>query len=318
MRRRRPIGSHRRLTRFRRRRVWRSSEGHRGFDHQASRAEKGVAVGPTLRWASMSPGDHGVGTSTGRGSGESSDPKSETTGPREQVDGPREEVQAAGLEVAESHWVRWHRDYEDPESNLTLRLRTVRRMVARVLDGTSPQSGPIRVISMCAGQGRDVIDVVSSHPRRADVSAILVELDPALVAFARERALSADVSEYVRVEHGDASLCHLYSEYVPADLVLVCGVFGNISTSDINSTIQALPGFCRPGGHVIWTRHRRQPNATPSIRAEFAASGFEEVEFVAPESTVMTVGHHRLEGPTTAFDPDRRLFDFVGDGFMPA
>ncbi len=32
----------------------------------------------------------------------------------------------------------------------------------------------------------------------------------------------------------------------------------------------------------------------------------------------MTVGHHRFDGATTAFDPDRRLFDFVGDGFMPA
>jgi hypothetical protein len=238
----------------------------------------------------MSPGDRGEGTST----------------------------EAADPEVTESHWVRWHRDYEDPGSNLSLRLRTVQRMVGQVLDTASPQGGPIQVISMCAGQGRDVIDVVSTHRRRADVSAILVELDPDLVAFARERASSAGVAEHVLVEHGDASLCRLYSEHVPADLVLVCGVFGNVSASDIANTIQALPGFCRPGGHVIWTRHRRSPNATPSIRAEFAASGFGEIEFVAPDSTVMTVGHHRLDGPTAAFHPDRRLFDFVGDGFMPA
>jgi hypothetical protein len=171
---------------------------------------------------------------------------------------------------------------------------------------------------MCAGQGRDVIDVVSVHPRRADVSALLVELDPALVDFARERASSAGVADHVRVQQGDASLCRFYSEHVPADLVLVCGVFGNISASDLTATIQALPGFCRPGGRVIWTRHRRLPDATPSIRADFASCGFSEVEFVAPEFTVMTVGHHRLDGPTAAFDPDRRLFDFVGDGFMPA
>jgi ubiquinone/menaquinone biosynthesis C-methylase UbiE len=214
--------------------------------------------------------------------------------------------------------VRWHRDYEDPGSNLSLRLRTVQRMVAQVLDGASTHSPPIRVISMCAGQGRDVIDVVSTSSRRTDVSALLVELDPALVDFARARASSAGVAAHVRVEQGDASLCQFYAEHVPADLVLVCGVFGNISSSDITKTIEALPGFCRPGGHVIWTRHRRSPDATSSIRAEFAASGFGEIEFVAPESTVMTVGHHRLEGSTTAFDPERRLFDFVGDGFMPA
>jgi hypothetical protein len=224
-----------------------------------------------------------------------------------------------GTPAEESHWVRWHREYEDPGSNLSLRMRTVQRMVSEVLDGvSSSRSGPILVVSMCAGQGRDVIDVVSTHRRRADVSAILVELDPALVAFARERAASAGVAPYVQVQHGDASLCRWYEAQVPADLVLVCGVFGNISGSDITSTIGALPGFCRSGGHVIWTRHRRPPDSTSSIRADFAAAGFEEVEFVAPESTVMTVGHHRFDGPTGAFDPGRRLFDFVGDGFLPA
>ena len=68
----------------------------------------------------------------------------------------------------------------------------------------------------------------------------------------------------------------------------------------------------------IWTRHRRPPDATPAIRADFAAAGFTEVAFEAPEGTVMTVGHHRFDGATTPFDPGRRLFDFVGDGFMPA
>ncbi len=250
---------------------------------------------PTLRWASMSPGD--------RGGQDQAGPDSD---------------HAASGEASDSHWVRWHREYEDPGSKLSLRLRTVQRMVAEVLDGVSPRSGTIRVVSMCAGQGRDIIDVVSTHPRRADVSALLVELDPALVASARERASSAGVAPYVRIEQGDASLCRSYAEHVPADVVLVCGVFGNISASDIASTIEALPSFCRPGGHVIWTRHRRRPDATPSIRAKFADCGFDEIEFVAPEPTVMTVGLHRLDGPTAAFDPDRRLFDFVGDGFMPA
>ena len=83
---------------------------------------------------------------------------------------------------------------------------------------------------------------------------------------------------------------------VPADLVLVCGVFGNISREDISRTIQALPGFCRMGSEVIWTRHRRPPDATPSIRAEFAAAGFTEVAFEAPDDYVLAVGRHRLDG----------------------
>ena len=163
-----------------------------------------------------------------------------------------------------------------------------------------------------------MIDVVAGFPRREKVSALLVELDPALVAFARARADAAGVGAMVRIVEGDASLSRWYVDQVPADLVLVCGVFGNISAGDITATIEALPSFCRPGSHVVWTRHRRPPDATPAIRACFAAAGFTELAFEAPEGTVMTIGHHRFDGETTPFDPDRRLFDFVGDGFMPA
>jgi hypothetical protein len=174
------------------------------------------------------------------------------------------------------------------------------------------------LVSLCAGQGRDVIDAVATHPRREVVTALLVELDPTLVAFAQERAAAADLGEQVRVVHGDAARCHWYADHVPADLVLVCGVFGNISAADITRTIQGLPSLCVPGGHVIWTRHRRLPDATPAIRSDFAHSGFTELAFVAPEGTVMSVGHHRLDGGTRPFDPDRTLFDFVGDGSAPA
>jgi hypothetical protein len=33
------------------------------------------------------------------------------------------------------------------------------------------------VISLCAGQGRDLLGVLADHPRREDVRARLVELD---------------------------------------------------------------------------------------------------------------------------------------------
>ena len=51
---------------------------------------------------------------------------------------------------------------EDPASNLSLRLRTVQGMVRRALD-EAPAGSPMRIVSLCAGQGRDVIDVVAEH-----------------------------------------------------------------------------------------------------------------------------------------------------------
>jgi predicted RNA methylase len=216
-----------------------------------------------------------------------------------------------------SHWVRWHEPYEDPTSPLSMRLAFVQSMVRDVLDSAAP--GPIRVVSLCAGQGRDVIDVVAGHPRRPDVDALLVELDPDLVAFARARAEAAGVAAQVRVVEGDAAQCNWYTLAVPAHLVLVCGVFGNLSHQDVAATVAVLPGFCRPGASVIWTRHRRPPDFTPEIREYFRQAGFEHVAFEAPPHPyVLAVGRERLTGPPASFDPGRTLFEFIGDGSLPA
>jgi hypothetical protein len=260
------------------------------------------------------------------------------------VPGDHREAAADGAtERGRSHWERWHAAYDDPASPLSERLRLVQKMVRGTLDDMAPNgrgdmapggrgdgsagSGgrepgePIRIISLCAGQGRDVIDVLATHPQAPEVEALLVELDPALAEFARRRAAEAGLGDRVRVEEGDASLCQWYARSVPADLVLVCGIFGNITGEDISATIRALPAFLRPGGTVVWTRHRRPPDATPGIRAEFAEAGFTEVAFDAPDGFILGTGRHRLDGDPGVFgpfDPERRLFDFVGDGFLPA
>jgi Putative methyltransferase len=232
-----------------------------------------------------------------------------------------------------AYWMDWHRAYEDPDSPLSARLRAVQAGVRAALDHVPP--GPIRIVSICAGQGRDVIDVVAGHPRRADVRARLVELDPALVAFARERAHAAGVGDLIHVVEADASLAGSYAGALPADLVLICGVFGNISDGDIRSLVGKMPSFCAPGATVIWTRHRRPPDLTPSIREWFAEAGFAERSYVAPEPFILSVGSHQWVGggdvrgadaggtdaggaDAGGLDPDLRLFDFVGNGRLPA
>ena len=71
-------------------------------------------------------------------------------------------------------WHDWHAAY-DRESTLHRRLEVVRRRIGEALDASPP--GEIRVISMCAGQGRDLLPVAAAHRRRDDVVARLVELD---------------------------------------------------------------------------------------------------------------------------------------------
>src|SRR6266516_7744856 len=145
-------------------------------------------------------------------------------------------------------WRAWHDAYDDPGSSLAQRLAVVRARIAGALDAAPP--GPLRAVSMCAGQGRDLIPVLASHPRGRDVTARLVELDPGLAATARRASGDAGLPG-VEVVTGDASLTDAYAGLVPADLVLDCGVFGNITAGDIRRTVGYCAQLCATGGTVV-------------------------------------------------------------------
>src|SRR6266568_364870 len=102
-------------------------------------------------------------------------------------------------------WHAWHDQYDDPGSNLSQRLAVVQRRIQHALDSCPP--GPLRVVSICAGQARDLLGVVASGLRGIEVVV------------------------------GDAALTDHYADAVPADLVLACGLFGNITDADIERTI---------------------------------------------------------------------------------
>ena len=161
-----------------------------------------------------------------------------------------------------SHWVKWHAPYEDPASNLSLRLRTVQAMVRQALDAVPPDhAGPIRIVSLCAGQGRDVIDVVAEHPRRDEVVRAAGRARPG----ARRLRPGAG-----RRGRASATWCgsSRATPPCPAGTPTRCRptwswCAGSSATSarrDITATVEALPSFCRPGAA------RRLDAAPPSPR----------------------------------------------------
>jgi hypothetical protein len=211
-------------------------------------------------------------------------------------------------------WRAWHEGYEDPDSGLGHRLVLVQEQVRAALDRVP--AGPVRAISVCAGQGHDLIGALAEHLRRGDVSARLVELDEHNVLFAC-RAASAAGLDGVEVLADDASITDAYAGAVPADLVLMCGVFGNITADDIANTIRHLPRLCAPAATVIWTRHRQPPDLTPYIRQTFECQGFEEIYFDSEGSSPFGVGANRLIDPPQPFQEGIRLFEFIGYDALP-
>lgn len=214
-----------------------------------------------------------------------------------------------------STWTAWHRTYLDPSSGLSRRLRVIQDEIATWLDLTRDR--PVSVLSVCAGDGRDLLDVLASRPDAGRVTATLVELDPTLAEGARARAAALHL-DGVQVLCADAGDLETYASVPPADLVLLCGVLGNIDDADVERTIGAVRTWCADGARVIWTRARREPDLTPSIRTWFFDNGFRDMAYHAIPDSVAAVGVAevavppdgvtRVPGP--AILPGGRIFTF--------
>ena len=203
-------------------------------------------------------------------------------------------------------WRAWHAAYDEPGSPLDRRLRIVQGHVAVWLADRGGR--PSTAVSACAGQGRDLLEVLADADAR-HVRARLVELDPDNAATAAATARDAGLD--VEVVRGDAGTTDAYAGAVPADLVLMCGVFGNVPDEDVRRTVESLPQLCAAGATVIWTRSRREPDLTPAIRGWFSGAGFAARSFDAPDNALFSVGVHVLTRDPMPLVPGQRLFRFA-------
>lgn len=205
-------------------------------------------------------------------------------------------------------WRAWHAAYDDPASSLARRLAVVVDLLGAAFDDAPP--GPIRLLSLCAGDGRDVAGVARVHPRAGDLRGALVELDPHLAGAAAANLAAAGLGLEVRV--GDAGDPATFADMAPVDVLLLVGIFGNIADEDVAGTIAAVPALCRAGATVLWTRHRRAPDLTPAIRRWFDEAGCASLAFRSPGEDGFAVGAERFEGATSATLPPQ-LFTFRED-----
>jgi SAM-dependent methyltransferase len=206
-------------------------------------------------------------------------------------------------------WHTWHDEYDEPGSELGDRLRTVRRHIVDAVDAAPP--GPVTVVSICGGQGRDLAGALAEHPRRADVGGRLVELDADNAAAATGNLASAGVPG-IEVVTGDASLSDAYAGLPPADLVVISGLFGHIDDDDHARLVGFLPQITRPGGRVVWTFTRLRPERVDPLRRRYAEAGLEELEFdlLDGDRYLFTVGVNVNGNEPRAFEPGTKLFDF--------
>jgi hypothetical protein len=114
------------------------------------------------------------------------------------------------------------------------------------------------------------------------------------------------------VVQGDAGMIAACAGAAPADLLLLCGIFGNVSDDDIARTIEVVPSLLTVGGTVVWIRHTGEPDITPRVRALFTDAGVDETAFLTGRryGQKWAVGAGTLQARYSALGPDRRMFTF--------
>jgi hypothetical protein len=238
-----------------------------------------------------------------------------------------------------SDWPAWHDAYDDPASSLSKRLEVVKARLGDVLDALDASrpsdacrpsdawrpsdacrpsdafgTHPPTLLSLCAGEARDVISVLSTRPSAVD-RAVLVERDPLLAARAAQSARDARLGN-VEVRCADAGLVASFADALPVDVLLLCGVFGNLAHEHVRPVIDTVPRFVSPGGYVLWTRGGSEPDRRPELRSWFVQAGMEEVAFDGAPALYGVGLHRRPFGTPQAELPEvpARLFTFESDG----
>jgi hypothetical protein len=210
-----------------------------------------------------------------------------------------------GATLTEQGWYSWHAPYDDIVSEQSDRLEAVQDLLVDFFDGAP--AGPLRALSVCSGQSRDLLPILISHPRGAGTRATMLELDPLNASFLHGALGSTALTE-VDVVVADAGHTSAYDGAVPADLVLLCGVFANVDLADAGRTADLLPALCTPGATVVWSSYGAGLADVDAVVERLEAGPFERVVLHAAGTWV--VGAHRFTGATAPLPVGEWVFTF--------
>lgn len=210
----------------------------------------------------------------------------------------------------QNHWDEWHKHY-DHSSLLQARLQIVRGQISLAFNECDP--GLIQAVSICAGDGRDLIHTTSNHPRRNDVRAFLIDKNEQSIARGKLAAEQVGLSQQFHFLKADARLSRSYIGIVPANIIILVGVLGHVRHKEIVRLVQNVPMLCKAGGWLIWAKKLKihtNHNQVLSVRNLLQRSAFKEVQYEETGLDGFAVSRAQFIGPTTPLDPARRLFEF--------
>ncbi len=211
-----------------------------------------------------------------------------------------------GAVLKEQPWYTWHAPYDEIHSVQTDRLGTVQELIGEVLDAAPPR--PLKAVSICSGQARDLLPMLIDHPRGHDLAVRMIELEPLNASFLYGAIGGTDLQN-VEVAVADAGLTDAYLGAVPADLLLVSGPFAHIGRDDALRTVRMLPRLCAPGAAVVWSTYGAGLADLDLLLGAFDTAGFTEMSLVF-EGGEFAAGAHRFDGEPLELVTGERMFSF--------
>jgi hypothetical protein len=213
-------------------------------------------------------------------------------------------------------WATWHDLYE-VSTPLKERLMAVRAQIAAAAAKIPGQSW--HLVSICAGDGRDVIGTFAAADARQEVHATLIESHPELVTRGQAAVEQLGLARRITFRCADATQSSTYVDMRPAQIIVLSGVFGNLKERDVQRLIAALPSLCERDASVIWTRSLFDDGAkaTQLIRQCFVAADFTEEVVVRTPLGLFAVGTHAFRGVRRPLPVNKTLFEFTGFASIP-
>ncbi|MFE1961716.1 hypothetical protein [Streptomyces sp. NPDC059479] len=211
------------------------------------------------------------------------------------------------MSLSDYDWYAWHAPYDQLHTVETDRLEQVQEAISAALDAAPP--GRLTAVSACSGQSRDLLPVLIDHPRGHDIDALMIELEPLNASFLHG-ALGSTALTTVDVVVADAGAAASYAGHVPAELLLMCGVFANIDLKDARHTIGRLGELVAPAGSVIWTTYGDSIEDADDVLAAFAGADFTPVSLVWAADRSWLVAVHRFDGDGRPWSDEGVLFAF--------
>lgn len=205
-------------------------------------------------------------------------------------------------------WARWPGEAYS-EARYQHRLAAVSQHLSTALADCPARS--IHVTSLCAGDGRDVIGTLATHPRCGDVRATLVELNSTSVANGRAHAEATGLMQVVSFLEGDGTKYETYRKVPRAEIVLVCGTWGHVPPQQRGEMMHAISALTQVGGVVIWTRGVAKGMARlDEIKSLFVKPTWEEVRVDLTRDRQFAVASYRFSGPAIPLPQSGTIFDF--------